>query len=158
MSNGNGRVAVIPGAPFGLVRIKELSSGEDNTTLIAIASIDERQKVNAKISHYFGDRWYATVFGNTITPLIISGLAFAEGCATLEDAKTSSKGIDQIRQWYAKNKLSVRADPIEIEIGAETLRGHLLGLSVATKDTATLLHSFDLAFIAVPSPVPVLNK
>jgi hypothetical protein len=78
---------------------------------------------NYQFAHTLNETVYAYVFGDRISQLRLSGLAFASGC----DGGGQS-GIELIMQWYEANKISARERPIQAQIGTSSagrLRGYL---------------------------------
>lgn len=144
------KIAASPAKSFGLIGVPDwpLVSGQ-TTTVAIITSLAETQRVNAQITHHFGDRVYADVFGNRIGTLTLSGLAFGRSC---ED---NASGLHRLRQWYEQNRMSVIRTPLMVTLGPQTISAYLLGMTITTSNIEQLVHQFQLSLLVPPSPVTI---
>jgi hypothetical protein len=120
---------------------------------------------NHQIQHTLGNRIYLTVFGDRVSQLNLSGIAFFDNCnrpswesrglqnATRGIANKAQIGMARVIQWYQNHKLSNKFGPITVTIDPltiyqcflESLQGEMVG----QESTAYRLFQFNMQLVAV---------
>ena len=100
-----------------------------------------------QFSHMLGEDIYLYVFGDRMSSLNLTGIAFHDNCLG-QDPKI---GISKVIDWYRANRVARRAAPVQITIDpGTTFEAYLLGMQGQTVNTAQRLYQFSLNFAAVP--------
>lgn len=101
---------------------------------------------NYQFMHTLGNSIYVYSFGDKVGQISVSGLAFNKGCGA------SEIGLNSVRNYYQKNKLSVRSDPLKLTLGGTTMLGMLVGIDDGTQDPSVPMFPFNLHFALIPDP------
>lgn len=160
-SQQHGAVAMVgPGAgiapaPFA-VRMQNITAiGPGSDAILTQVAVAEQG--NYQFLHTLGDTIYVYVFGDRIGEIRLSGLCFANACKTGSGAlplASPSGGINTVLRTYRNNKLSVRADPVQISIGpsvGDVYRGFLTGMSMEILDAEHQIGQWSFRFNTFPS-------
>jgi hypothetical protein len=121
---------------------------------------------NHQFQHTLGNRIYLNVFGDRITQLSLSGIAFYDNCGDAPGFVARGLGrafhginrhlqigMSRVVEWYQANKLSNRPDPITVTIDPvtvyqcflESLQGEMIG----QESTAFRLFQFNMQMAAI---------
>lgn len=99
---------------------------------------------NYQFMHTLGRSIYVYTFGDRIGQINVTGVAFNSDCSS------GSCGLDAVRGFYQKNKVSVRPEPIKLSICGSTMLGMLVGIEDAVSDPEALMYPFSLNFALIP--------
>ena len=111
--------------------------------LITRVALDEQTA--HQFSNSLGGAIYLYVFGNLPGQLVISGIAVAS-CAA-----SAKHGVDHAREWYLKNRLSKRKEPLFITIGSDqVVVGYLTGFNVDVANHEQRIMQFTMQLTTVP--------
>jgi hypothetical protein len=102
---------------------------------------------NFQFMHTLKDLVYVYSFGERIGQIRASGLAFARLC-------NGTEGLSAVLEYYEKNRLENRSDPISIVIGtsgAGRFRAFLVELNAEVARPEARIAQFGMQFHALPS-------
>jgi hypothetical protein len=120
---------------------------DGSTSGIIITEMAIQRHGNFQFMHTLKDLVYVYSFGERIGQIRASGLAFARLC-------NGTQGLSAILEYYEKNRLENRSDPISIVIGtsgAGRFRAFLVELNAEVARPEARLAQFGLQFHALPS-------
>jgi hypothetical protein len=141
-------VDVPPGAPAGMKLTVDSIKGADwfGQFQGVITGLALALDGNFQFTHTCADVIYEYAFGDRISQLQISGLAFAAGC----DASQST-GLELMISWYKANRIAVRSEPIQIAVGTTAIfRGRLTNFRADITRPEANLAQFGLIFHVFP--------
>lgn len=125
-----GRVVLLEAAP-GAFQMEEWVVGGPNLAMFKslITDVSIQEQGNYQFLHTLGNHIYLYIFGDRIGQIGVSGLSFwsmstGGGC----DNNPADLGVSRVIQWYRKNRIVKRANPIEIKLGGmKAMQGFLVG-------------------------------
>ena len=100
----------------------EIEATEGSRVLIMGASADFVDIVQPSIT--LDDKRTLYVFGSAWHELRISGLLL------LGQAETNGDVIEKLIEWYDKNKVSEKKEPIDVSMGTAGLDGFVVGMNI----------------------------
>jgi hypothetical protein len=123
--------------------------GFEATTCI-ITRVTFAQRTNFQFLHTLGQQIFLYVFGDRIGQMSLSGVAFFQKCP----AETgNAEGAKQFMDYYRRNKLSKRAEPVKITIGGgtnATISGFITSSALDVVSPESNLFSFNLDVATIP--------
>lgn len=141
---------VIPGAIEVKSNSKSLTDENDSTpTYVLITACDYIQRTKHQFSKSMDSNIYLYTFGDDISDITISGIAFTNSC----DGNTT--GLSSLLQFYSDNKVSnVTADGIpelKIRIGDSSfIYAYLIACQIRVADASNRIVNFTLSMKAIP--------
>lgn len=81
-----------------------------------------------QLMHSINDLVHIFVFGERIGEMTLSGLAFPQACDNFGGRPGS--GVEDILQYYYKNRVAARGAPIAVQFGSLTYQGFLGGVKM----------------------------
>jgi hypothetical protein len=120
--------------------------GENRNFIITQAGIN--QSGNFQFLHTLQDMLYIYVFGDRVSEIQVSGIAFAGICGASGDRS----GIAEILDFYRFNKISSRPTPVLLRFGDQqhVFQSFLTGCQVEVSRPEINLGQFFLRFHAAP--------
>lgn len=126
-----------------------------------LTSIGIRTSGNTQFLHTLRNFIYVYSFGDRISDLVISGLAFNRSCTSIGPepdpadpsvvSSPTDSGLERLLDYYDRNKTSHREQALSIAIGRRpALQGFLSELSVNLDDPATMVARFSLGIKYLP--------
>lgn len=116
-------------------------------------NISLREGTNHQLQKTLGNRAYLDVFGDDIGAMQLSGLAFFGNCGA--GANQDRIGISHVLEYYHRNKLSRRGNPIRVTIDPNTgYEGYLHTIQAemfGEQHNANRLYQFSFA-LAILAP------
>jgi len=109
-----------------------------------VTRLTVNQQVNVQFLHTLGALIYIYVFGDRMGQIGLSGLAFSCDCTG------SDVGADKILQWYSRNRVSKKKDPVQITIGSTTLEGFVVNCTEDVVDPSLRLVQWGVNMAALP--------
>jgi len=103
------------------------------------------QQSNAQFQQSLDNVLYVYSFGDHIGDLQITGLAFPRACGN------DRNGIQEVINFYKDYRISRSVSPVKISFVDEIIRGYLLGMSIATVDTSSGVHSYNMKLKTIPA-------
>lgn len=149
-SIGPGTVAIadrIPTMPLSLT-LGGWTNGLAVTTKAILTGVGVQSTGNYQPQHTLRDHVYIFVFGERVATLTLTGMTFVNSCAG-----GGQPGIVTAIDYYARNRLSQKGEPITVQIGptgAGLIRGFLVGIQAENRDPETLLGGFSFTFQFFP--------
>jgi hypothetical protein len=144
-----GRVAVIkdPAVPARVRPLVRPSptidiSGEQSI----ITNVVIKQNANYQFLHTLGNDIYIYVFGDRVGSMTLHGFSFPEVC----NNGGNESGLEKMLNWYKRNKLSSREEPIKVAIGRITFTAFVAGFSSDVADPKTQLVRYALSVAIIP--------
>lgn len=138
-----GQVAVLPdkGIP---AQIRPQNWGGFASYRAVITQVQISRRCNVQFLHTLRNFIYVYSFGDRVSDLTISGIAFLDSCEGL------LSGLDGVEAFYAANRVSVRGLPLVVAFGSLTvLQAHLVGEQNGIADSQTGLGQFSLQLQSV---------
>lgn len=118
---------------------------------------------NHQFMHSLGGLVHLYVMGDRVGQIQISGLAFASACNPISQIEQlpsgassagqetpTASGFDKILTYYDDNKLSARAEEIDMVIGNRPLRGYLHSINGQISNPELRITEFNLELAMVP--------
>lgn len=150
-SHAVGMVSRVPSSrPTVPMRIN-FEQGGNNNFIVTQASIN--QSGNYQFLHTLQDMLYIYVFGDRISEIQVSGITFAGMCGgSRSSAGRARSGTAEILDFYKKNKVSARADPVLVRFGDQqhVFQSFLTGCQVDVSRPEVMLGQFVFRFHAAP--------
>jgi hypothetical protein len=87
------------------------------------------------------------VFGDRISELQISGIAFAQLCG----GTSTESGMAEVLDFYEKNRISEAAAPVKIKFGERAFEGFLTGCQVEVAKPEVTLGQWLMRFHTFPN-------
>ncbi len=116
--------------------------------LSVINRVYVNESTNAQFLHTLGGDIYIYTFGDRLGTLTISGMSFEAQCG---GSNGGALGIERVRQFWRKNRLSARAKPVTINIGTRTtFQGYLESFKADGSDPQNRIFQYELAFRVAP--------
>ena len=144
-------VSVLKDTPVvpGRIRLEELQG-----QALLVTGVDADPRTREQWQPTLSDRHHLYVMGDRLTEITVQGLAFAEHC----DANPQSeegRGLGEVLEYYRARRLSVRRQPLLLELGSRVLRSYMYGLDLRTvaggeEKEFVGLHRFALRLKAEP--------
>jgi hypothetical protein len=100
---------------------------------------------NFQFLHTINDTIFVYVFGDRISELAISGVAFGEPCDGLRP------GIEEVFTLYTRDRIAVRAQPLIVLLGTRSFNAFLTGVSAEITDAETQLTQFSFRLHCFPA-------
>lgn len=124
--------------------------GENRNFIVTQASIN--QSGNYQFLHTLQDMLYIYVFGDRISEIQVSGIAFAGSCSPSAVNRFGTSGVSEILTFYKQNKISTRPRPVLIRFGDQqhVFQSFLTGCQVEVARPEVALGQFFLRFHAAP--------
>lgn len=125
--------------------------GGNNSFIVTQASIN--QSGNYQFLHTLQDMLYIYVFGDRVSEIQVSGVTFAGMCGGSRSMTGSSRsGTSEILDFYKRNKVSARAQPVLVRFGDQqhVFQSFLTGCQVEVARPEVMLGQFFLRFHAAP--------
>jgi hypothetical protein len=117
---------------------------------------------NFQFLHTIADDVYMYVFGDRMGQVVIDGISFADKCAvsggTVAQFAPGSynfrHGIEEMLEWYERNRLSARKDPVLVTIGrSKAFAGFITSLNANVQDPLHRTVNFQITVTLLPDPV-----
>ena len=117
---------------------------------------------NFQFLHTIANDVYMYVFGDRMGQVVIDGISFADKCAIsggtvsqLDPGLRNFKhGIEEMINWYEKNRISARKDPVFVTIGrSKAFAGFITSLSGSVQDPVHRTVNFQLTISLLPDSV-----
>lgn len=141
--HARGTVVRVDG-PWGQATPFQLSLGSIILKRAIITQVGIQQEGNFQFLHTLSDSIFVYIFGDRISELMVSGVAFGATC-------DGGHGLDETLDIYDANKLSVRGRPLTISYGSRAFRGFLTGNRQDLADPETTLGQFSYRFHSFPT-------
>jgi len=107
------------------------------------------QNGNFQFLHTINDQIFVYIFGDRISELHVSGVAFGAPCKG--DPGAGSNGVKSVLDIYDAEKISVKGKPVIVSMGGVEFQSFLTGISVEVADAETLLGQFSFKFHSFPA-------
>ncbi len=143
-SNQAGVAVLVPdgGMPMAL----SLQNWDGRAMKACLSGIAASASVNMQFMHTLRNLIHFDTFGDRISEMRVSILAFSADCNP--DGRS---GIDSSWQYYLQNKASTRGAPLALAIGAKLkFSGFLDGLDMGAADPIMGISQFTFRFHFVP--------
>lgn len=129
-----------PAVPFRV----DFGAGKNRAFIVTQAAIS--QQGNYQFLHTLNDMIYVYVFGDRISELQISGIAFAQTCWG------GTNGMDEVLDFYRENRIARRESPCKIRFGAadRAMWGLLTSCQVEVTRPEITLGQWFLRFHVLP--------
>lgn len=147
-AHARGAVKLVEGPWHGpaLLRLAVQDMRRDMpATKMIVTHFALRQQGNYQFVHTLADRVFVYVFGDRISELLISGIAFGNPC----DGDGRS-GVEHALQAYQKHKLSLTGRPVVVALGSFRFQSFLTGMKMEMADSATQLAQVSYIFNCFP--------
>jgi hypothetical protein len=147
-----GQVALLLGeADLGLPFAVDGMSGSWFPTFHAILTgVQFALDGNFQLTHTCDNIAYVYAFGDRVSMLEFTGIAFADGCGAVGGQAT---GIDLVLAWYKQNRIAVRPTPVQAQVGATAagrFRGFLTRMGGEMSNPENRLTTFTLRLQTFP--------
>lgn len=115
---------------------------------VIATGIGVRPGANFQFQYSLNKLIYAYVFGDKMIDTSISGLLFTNVC----ESNAGGDGVSTLLDYYRQNKISSRAEPILITLGAgrTVLRAFLTDMTLQATDPEMRIHAFTLNLSSLP--------
>ena len=149
-SNAAGRVVAFEDSGLPSVAAVSVSGfGGFTQTRSIITRVGFSGSANASFKHTVGGAVHIYTFGDRIGEAVISGLCFDSGCESNEFS-----GLEQIVDYYNRNRVSERGSPITITCGARlSLLAYLISVTCDVAETTSRVYQYSFKLVLVPSPL-----
>jgi len=114
-----------------------------------ITNVAINQQTNHQFLHTLGNDIYVYVFGDRIGQINIMGFSFMETCGG-SGGGNGQHGLELMLNWYKRNKLSSRKEPVKVAIGAVTFTAFVTGIQTQVQDPKLFLTSFNVSMALIP--------
>lgn len=117
---------------------------------------------NFQFLHTIANDVYVYVFGDRMGQVVLDGISFANKCqfsgSTVAQFNpglyTYKHGIEEMMNWYEKNRLSARKDPVFVTIGrSKAFAGFITALTGNVQDPVHRTINFQLTVSLLPDAV-----
>lgn len=117
---------------------------------------------NFQFLHTISNDVFVYVFGDRMGQVVIDGLSFANKCTASGSTVaqfnpglvTFKHGIEEMIDWYERNRLSARKDPVFVTIGrSKAFAGFITSLSSSVQDPEKRTINFQLTVSLLPDSV-----
>lgn len=127
--------------------------GFDYATLQLItSSLSLSLKPVYQANDTLGDDVYLVSFGESITPLPISGLVFASACNF--DGLTGQDGLLLLIEWWQERNLLNRKEPVSLTIGSNyAVKAFISDLNITVANAEDGIWKFDMLLLRIPQRV-----
>ena len=133
---------------FTFVKVDPAISWESHTSIITRITVAEQG--NYQFLHTIGNDVYIYVFGDRMGSVTISGLSMTTDCSG-SVPKGGEHGFEKIMQWYKKNRVAARKEPVRVTIGEGThFEGFVVGLTGDVVDVSMRLVQYGLQIVTLP--------
>jgi len=136
-----------PNKPAGSLRV--FIKGVQNLGPAIVTQCGVIQNGNFQFLHTINDQIFVYIFGDRISELHVSGVAFGAPC--VDDFGAGGNGVKSILDIYDKEKISVTGKPRVVSLGGVEFQSFLTGSSVDVADAETLLGQFSFKFHSFPA-------
>ncbi len=141
-SNQAGRTVVIPDGGLPLALSFDRWPGA-RTAKACVNGMTAGAAVNVQFMHTLKNVIHFDVFGDRVSDMQLSLLAFSGMCGS----NTNDTGVDNVWNYYLKNKASVLGSLLSISVGARLrFSGLLVGLQMGLNDSVSGISQFNLQF------------
>lgn len=144
-----GRVVTIkdPAVP---ARVRPLATPSPDISIndekSIITHITVAQATNHQFLHTLGNDIFIYVFGDRIGQIQLAGFSFVENC----DGGGGRHGMELMIDYFQRNKLSSRKEPMQILVGQVPFQGFLMSMTNKVVDPATWLTQFQIDIAVIP--------
>jgi len=134
----------------GTIRIVSVKGDEEiafkkQKTIITRVTVS--QQGNYQFLHTLGNDVYIYVFGDRIGEIAVSGLSFPMDC----DKIGGKIGGELIFDWYKKNRVAARPNPVTITIGTKTIiDGFVTAFTLDVVDPKTGIMQWNMQMVVLP--------
>lgn len=127
--------------------------GFDYATLQLItSSLSLSLKPVYQANDTLGDDVYLVSFGESITPLPISGLVFASACDF--NGLTGQDGLLLLIEWWQQRNLLNRKEPVSLTIGSNyAVKAFISDLNITVANAEDGIWKFDMLLLRIPQRV-----
>lgn len=127
--------------------------GFDYATLQLItSSLSLSLKPVYQANDTLGDDVYLVSFGESITPLPLSGLVFASACDF--DGLTGQDGLLLLIEWWQERNLLNRKEPVSLTIGSNyAVKAFISDLNITVANAEDGIWKFDMLLLRIPQRV-----
>jgi len=115
-----------------------------------ITRITVSQQGNYQFLHTIGNDVYVYVFGDRMGSVTISGLSMTVDCTGGTRANPGFHGFELIMKWYQENRVAMRREPVQVNIGQTFFLGFVVGLTGDVVDPATRIMQYGLQLVTLP--------
>lgn len=99
-----------------------------------------------------GDDVYLVSFGETITPLPLSGLVFAAACDV--NGSTGRDGLKLLIEWWQERNLLNNREPVSLTIGSDyAVKAFISDLNISVANAEDNIWKFDMLLLRIPQRV-----
>lgn len=134
----------------------------DYTSLrVLIAGVDFAMNSNYQLTDTLGSDAHLVSFGESVTPLPVSGLIFESACdeddsgfsrQPLNSGQVSYGGVAGVIQWWETHNLTKRQAQIRLTIGTEkTFYAYIANMRIGVANAADHIWKFDMLLLRVPT-------
>ena len=128
------------------MQFSDPTSRFDYTTLgCVLTEAAIRQRGNFQVLHSVGELVYIDVFGDEVSAVSVSGIAFLQTC------ETKSNGIDNFLDYYKNNRLAARKTPVKMLFGTTLFQGFLSDSELKIANPEMGLGLFSMQFLTLPT-------
>ena len=103
------------------------------------------QKGNYQFLHTLNDSIFVYVFGDRIGELLLSGMAFADGC------DIGGEGHTPVLETYDAVKISTAAQPIIVNFGNKTFECLVTGMDMRVENAETMIGQWTFKLSSFPA-------
>jgi len=127
--------------------------GFDYATLQLItSSLSLSLKPVYQANDTLGDDVYLVSFGESITPLPITGLVFASACNF--NGPTGQDGLLLLIEWWQERNLLNRKEPVSLTIGSNyAVKAFISDLNITVANAEDGIWKFDMLLLRIPQRV-----
>jgi hypothetical protein len=143
-NTGPGRLVSLPDpAAAGAQRLVGLTGFP--LPRVIITRVGVSAQASAQFLHSMGGQVFIYVFGDRVSSVRVSGLAFQAGCG----GGGSQHGVESVMRWYNQHRVTARQREMEVMVGTSPIRGFLLGidLDIVSPDTRIFSYVANLALV-----------
>ncbi len=163
-SSGAGTVVAVSGEAVPIAFAVDGDVQTFNNLKGIVTSVGIQGQGGYQFTHAMRNFIYVYTFTERIGELVINGLAFPASCGPLGpqdapstivgdcDTFTGTTGIERVMQWYECNRITTRAEPITIALGAKvSYEAFLLSVKADIANAETGIAQFSMRFNYVPN-------
>jgi hypothetical protein len=172
-----GRVAVLsdPAVPADIRPLVQPDPGISiRSEKSIITDVIISQQTNHQFLHTLGNDIFIYVFGDRIGQIGLRGISFTQLCddlpappigaatfgvsaaalfaarAAASSARAQEHGLERVLNYYKRNKLSSRRDPVKIAVGRTTFTGFVTGINTRVTDPKTWITEYLINVAVIP--------
>jgi len=157
----NGRVARFSDNPgISVAMMTFLEPEFDYTSLrVLVSGLDFSLNSNYQLTDTLGSDAHLVSFGESVTPLPVSGLIFEASCKEeteeirpLSSGEPNYAGVAGVIQWWEDHNLAKRQTQIRLTIGSQkTFYAYIANMRISIANAADSIWKFDMLLLRVPT-------